>query len=161
MWGLVAMEDIPAGAFVTEYVGEVITKRFGDIRGQHYDMAGSSYLFDMNDPTEEEQTQDDNFHPFCIDATFYGNESRFVNHSCDPNLRTFSLQVDSDSQTFHSIGMFAKRKIQAGEELTIDYQWDENHLDYIDNDVICLCGTSECRGYLLRSKSSASTSANR
>ena len=121
MWGLFAMENIPVGAYVMEYVGEVITKRFGDIRGQYYDKAGSSYLFDMNDPTEEDEGPDDNFHPFCIDATFYGNQSRFVNHSCDPNLRTFSLQVDSDSQTFHSIGMFAKRMIKAGEELTIDY----------------------------------------
>lgn len=49
-WGLFALEEIPAGAFVTAYCGEVITKRLGDIRGTYYDRIGSSYLFDMNDP---------------------------------------------------------------------------------------------------------------
>lgn len=50
MWGLFAMEDIMAGALVVEYVGEVVTKKIGDIRGTHYDKLGQSYLFDMNDP---------------------------------------------------------------------------------------------------------------
>ncbi|MFO0116334.1 MAG: SET domain-containing protein [bacterium] len=22
----------------------------------------------------------------CLDAMFYGNEARFINHSCDPNV---------------------------------------------------------------------------
>lgn len=55
MWGLYAEEDIPAGAFVVEYVGEVITNKYGDIRGTHYDKIGSSYLFDMNDPDDDDQ----------------------------------------------------------------------------------------------------------
>ena len=31
------------------------------------------------------------FFPLIIDATFYGNETRFINHSCDPNLKTFNI----------------------------------------------------------------------
>ena len=54
MWGLFAMEDIKAGAFVCQYVGEVIPGRIADIRGTYYDMIGSSYLFNMNSPLEEE-----------------------------------------------------------------------------------------------------------
>lgn len=49
-WGLFALEDIPAGAFVCEYMGEIITKGEGDLRGIYYDRIGCSYLFDMNDP---------------------------------------------------------------------------------------------------------------
>jgi SET domain-containing protein len=37
MWGLFAMEDIEAGAFITEYTGEIITKKQGDMRGTFYD----------------------------------------------------------------------------------------------------------------------------
>ena len=44
MWGLYAMEDIMAGSFVSEYVGEVITKTAGDIRGTYYDKLSSSCL---------------------------------------------------------------------------------------------------------------------
>lgn len=49
MWGLFALEPIPAGAFVVEYVGEVLTAKDGDKRGKVYDQIGMSYLFDMND----------------------------------------------------------------------------------------------------------------
>lgn len=55
MWGLIALEDIPPGAFVVEYTGEVITKKQGDRKGRDYDQAGLSYLFDMNDPNEEDK----------------------------------------------------------------------------------------------------------
>jgi SET domain-containing protein len=49
MWGLFTDEAIPAGAFVVEYLGEIITVKKGDRRGRKYDEAGMSYLFDMND----------------------------------------------------------------------------------------------------------------
>ena len=51
----------------------------------------------------------------------------------------------------HSIGLFATRKILKGEELTLDYHWDKNLLDVIDEDVPCLCGSPICRGYLMQS----------
>jgi SET domain-containing protein len=37
MWGLFAEEIIPAGAFVVEYVGEILTAKEGDKRGRSYD----------------------------------------------------------------------------------------------------------------------------
>jgi len=54
MWGLFAQEFIPAGSFVLEYVGEVVTARDGDKRGRVYDRIGMSYLFDMNDYDEDD-----------------------------------------------------------------------------------------------------------
>lgn len=54
MWGLNTLEDIPAGAFVVEYTGEVFTKRQGDKKGKEYDALGQSYLFDMNEPDEQD-----------------------------------------------------------------------------------------------------------
>jgi SET domain-containing protein len=55
MWGLFALEPIPAGAFVVEYVGEILTAKEGDSRGRSYDQLGMSYLFDMNDPDESDE----------------------------------------------------------------------------------------------------------
>lgn len=57
MWGLFAMEDIPAGAFLMEYKGEIVTKKQGDMRGTFYDKNGLSYLFDMNDPLLSEERE--------------------------------------------------------------------------------------------------------
>ena len=82
---------------------------------------------------------------------FYGNEARFINHCCDPNVQSFNLTGQVDSITYHSIGLFTSRKIFAGEELCLDYQWDKNGLT-IAEDVPCLCGSVKCRGFLMRAK---------
>jgi [histone H3]-lysine9 N-trimethyltransferase SUV39H len=63
----------------------------------------------------------DEFFPLCLDSFFYGNESRFINHSCDPNVQSFNLSGQYESTTLHHIGLFASRKIIIGEELTMDY----------------------------------------
>jgi SET domain-containing protein len=55
MWGLFALEEIPAGAYVLEYVGEVLTAKEGDKRGRIYDKIGMSYLFDMNEPDDTDE----------------------------------------------------------------------------------------------------------
>jgi len=57
MWGLFAMEEIPAGAFLMEYVGEMVTKKQGDMRGTYYDSNGLSYLFDMNEALVDEHRE--------------------------------------------------------------------------------------------------------
>lgn len=104
MWGLFALEDVEEGAQLCEYKGEIVTKKHGDMRGSFYDNQGLSYLFDMNDPEEKEKREEKiqqaynyEFFPLCIDSMFFGNESRFINHSCDPNIQSFNLcgQVES------------------------------------------------------------------
>jgi euchromatic histone-lysine N-methyltransferase len=54
---------------------------------------------------------------YCIDARFYGNISRFINHMCEPNL--FSCRVFTAHQDlrFPHIAFFACETIKAGEEL--------------------------------------------
>jgi len=128
------------------------------MRGTYYDANGLSYLFDLNDPTEADEREQiiqkayfNEFFPLCLDSMFYGNEARFINHSCDPNVVSFNLTGQVDSNLYHSIGLFASRKIMPGEELTLDYQWDKNDLT-ISNDVPCLCGSLKCRGFLMRAK---------
>ena len=156
------MEEIPAGAFLMEYLGEVVTKKQGDMRGTYYDANGLSYLFDMLDPMDEDERElhiqkvyNNEFFPLCLDSMFYGNEARFINHSCDPNVQSFNLTGQVDSNVYHAIGLFASRKIMPGEELSIDYQWDKIDLT-IKEDVPCLCNSIKCRGYLMRSKKNKS-----
>ena len=57
MWGLIAMEEIPAGAFLMEYLGEIVSKKQGDMRGTYYDDNGLSYLFDLNDLCESDERE--------------------------------------------------------------------------------------------------------
>lgn len=54
---------------------------------------------------------------YCIDARYYGNVSRFINHLCDPNIipvRVFMLHQDL---RFPRIAFFSSRHIRPGEEL--------------------------------------------
>lgn len=82
---------------------------------------------------------------FICDAKYFGNFTRFINHSCEPNvigIRTFTAHQDD---RFPYISFFANRDIQAGEEVTLnygDYYW----LVKCRRDrVYCLCKASCCR----------------
>ncbi len=128
MWGLFTTEDIEQGSFLCEYKGEILTKKQGDMRGSFYDSQGLSYLFDMNEPGEKEkreqkiqQAYNSEFFPLCIDSMFFGNEARFINHSCDAIVQSFNLCGEFESQTMHQIGLFASKPIKSGEEITLDY----------------------------------------
>lgn len=115
----------------------------------------------MNEPFDREKREEkiqlaynNEFFPLCIDSMFFGNEARFINHSCDPNVLSFNLCGYVETQTLHQIGLFAARAIKKGEEITLDYQWDKTELA-VKNNVPCLCKSAGCRGFLMRSKATS------
>ena len=55
------------------------------------------------------------------DSSQYGNAGRFVNHSCDPNLVAVRVIFGHNDFRFPNVVFVAKREIEAGEELTLDY----------------------------------------
>lgn len=93
--GLFALEPIPKGAFIIEYVGEVISTEEGDRRA-----AKNKYIFAID------ETRD-------IDGSPRWNLARYINHSCRPN---------ADAEEINGrIFITAKRNIMLGEEITYDY----------------------------------------
>ena len=82
---------------------------------------------------------------FICDAKFYGNFTRFINHSCEPNvigIRTFTTHQDN---RFPYISFFSNQDIQAGEELTLNYG-DNYWLVKCKRDkVFCLCKKPSCK----------------
>ena len=55
-----------------------------------------------------------------IDAYPKGNQSRFMNHSCDPNCDTQKWTVNGEIR----VGLFANRDIEAGSDLVFNYNLD-------------------------------------
>ncbi|CAG2105578.1 unnamed protein product [Medioppia subpectinata] len=118
-WGVRAGQDIPKGAFITHYVGEVISVLEADKRP-------TTYLFDLSahlDSSDAEYT-------YVVDASQYGNITRFVNHSCDPNCRIlFAWTKGLVNRFLPTVALFATKHIPSHEELTYDYSIDsvEHH----------------------------------
>ncbi|XP_053697160.1 histone-lysine N-methyltransferase SUV39H1-A [Sabethes cyaneus] len=117
-WGVKTNQTIYEGWYITEYVGEVITYEEAEKRGRQYDAVGRTYLFDLDFNGSD--------NPYTIDAASYGNIARFINHSCDPNCGIWSVWVNCLDPNLPRLAFFAKRKIEAGEELTINYQTQIN-----------------------------------
>lgn len=113
-WGVKALENIKAGSFVVDYVGEVISEEEAADRGKKYDAEGMTYLFDL----DFNRGQDNKY---TVDAAFMGNISHFVNHSCDPNMHIFNVYINCLDPDLPQICFFARREIKKGEPLTFDY----------------------------------------
>uniref|UniRef100_A0A674ERF8 Euchromatic histone-lysine N-methyltransferase 1b n=1 Tax=Salmo trutta TaxID=8032 RepID=A0A674ERF8_SALTR len=127
-WGVRTLQEIPQGTFVCEYVGEIISDAEADVR------ENDSYLFNLDSKVGD---------VYCIDARFYGNISRFINHMCEPNL--FSCRVFTAHQDlrFPHIAFFACETIKAGEELGFDY--GDNFWDIKGKHFSCECGSPKCK----------------
>lgn len=75
-----------------------------------------------------------------VDATKKGNLGRFCNHSCNPNCYVDKWVVGEKLR----MGIFAERKIRAGEELVFNYNVDR----YGADPQPCYCGEPNCTGYI-------------
>ena len=129
--GVFALKRIPKGTRLWEYVGERLSHKRINERYENSDVNDNhTFLFSVD-------------RNVVIDATRDGNDSRFINHGCDPNCES---NVE-DRRVFIDV----IRTIKPGEELNYDYQIGRDKNDPADVDVIyaCRCGSPKCRGTML------------
>jgi len=129
--GVFAAKRIPKGTRIIEYVGERVSHDEADRRYEEKDANDShTFLFIVDSKT-------------VIDAGVDGNDARFFNHSCDPNCES---TVEK-----RRVYIEAVRDIEAGAELTYDYQIqrEDDDPDNIDEVFACRCGFPQCRGTML------------
>lgn len=143
-WAVRAGEPILRGTFVCEYIGEVLDEQEAEKRRERYGLEGCSYMYNIDAHTNDMSRLMEGQARLVIDATNYGNVSRFINHSCSPNLVNHQVLVDSmDSRRSH-IGLYASQDIASGEELTYNYRYEL----LPGEGYPCHCGASMCRGRL-------------
>ncbi|KAK7865860.1 hypothetical protein R5R35_003976 [Gryllus longicercus] len=140
-WGVKALESIPKGSFVCEYVGEVINTEEAEERGEKYDSVGQTYLFDL-DFNDKEHC------PYTVDAAVYGNISHFFNHSCSPNLTVYAVWINCLDPDLPKLAFFAKKPIHANQEITFDYHAQTVIPRASISNIICKCRSTNCRKYL-------------
>jgi len=99
--GLFAGEDIEWGRRLIAYQGKLISKREAQRRRRFYDSIGFTCLMEFGDGR-------------AVDGLFGTNESRFINHSTQPNVA--AVREGERGIVFYSLDDIAK-----GDELTFNY----------------------------------------
>jgi SET domain-containing protein len=122
--GVFAVERIPKGSRVLEYMGERVAA------GKAYARYAATvpfhtFLFDLDDGR-------------VVDGGVGGNESRFINHSCQPTCEAYVERG--------RIYIYARRLIAAGRELSLDYAFEPEGDGGVGSAYSCQCGSSRCRG---------------
>ncbi|KAJ8921947.1 hypothetical protein NQ315_008581 [Exocentrus adspersus] len=127
--GLYAARDLEKHTMVIEYIGEIIRTELAECREKQYEAKNRGiYMFRL----DEERV---------VDATLSGGLARYINHSCNPNCVAETVEVDRDVR----IIIFAKRRIQRGEELSYDYKFD---IEDDQHKISCMCGAPNCRKWM-------------
>lgn len=145
-----------AGQFIDTYRGELITSAEAD-RREAIAPSGTvknSYLYVLDKHVGENGLELDDC--LVIDGEFQGGPTRFINHSCEPNCRQFTVSYNKYDQRMYELAFFAIKAIPAGTELVFDYlDKDDDDEDMVedpeDNEAAkfeCRCGSSKCRGRL-------------
>jgi len=129
--GVFALQRIRKGTRIIEYVGDRISHARANRRYDDHDANDNhTFLFAVD-------------RNVVIDATVDGNDSRFINHSCDPNCES---NIEN-----RRVFIDAIKTIEVGAELNYDYQIGRERDDPPNVDVIyaCRCGAKDCRGTML------------
>ena len=130
--GAFALRVIRKGTRLIEYTGERISDDEGDRRYNDDAMKRHhTFLFSLDDGT-------------VVDGAVGGNDSAYINHSCDPNCEA----VIEDNRIY----IDALRTIYPGEELAYDYAYERTSAHTKEDEELyaCRCGAPNCRGTILK-----------
>ena len=135
--GVFARRKIAAGERIVEYEGERITSDESAIRA---DAGGGpvNHTFFLS-------LADGNV----IDGGSGGNDSRYINHACEPNCEAF----EEDGRVY----VYSQQEIEQGEELNYNYAliYEERHTAAVKKLFECRCGAPSCTGTMLAPKKRA------
>ncbi|KAI6171532.1 Histone-lysine N-methyltransferase [Aphelenchoides bicaudatus] len=125
--GVRSATEIHSGQFICEFVGEVVKHQNYQLRTllRSEDMPRFGIHLTNN---------------FVVDATQKGSIARFINHSCDPNCEMQRWTVNG----YYRLGIFAKKQIKEGEELTYDY----GMFAHLEPKQRCECGSEKCKDFI-------------
>ncbi len=149
-WGVRALDRIKAGSFVCQYIGKLISEATADEQ-----IGKDKYILDLYTDSRDDLA--------CINSHDVGNVSRFINHSCAPNLvkslvytgkhlviaprknvegANNSSRGHTKVVRFYQLAFFAVRDIEPLEELSWDYQYTS----ISGSNKQCHCQSANCRG---------------
>lgn len=127
-WGIKTLKRLPKGTYIGRYFGKVIL--WEEAESLPTSGGRKDYLFDIDYLIGE------NGHcKYTVDAFEYGNFTRFINHSCSPNLVVHHAWINILDDNLHDLAFFTSKPIECGEELTFNYNKAFTN---------CKCSSYEC-----------------
>ncbi|KAJ7840850.1 hypothetical protein B0H14DRAFT_2784219, partial [Mycena olivaceomarginata] len=125
-------------------------------------LAVTTYTFDL-DAMEEDFDEEPPENLYSVDAFGCGNWTRFINHSCEPNLKVIPVVYDTmPGDNIPYLAFVATQDISAYSELSFDYsplrqqEWEKRtykekgktRSKRAKKETRCMCGSKNCRGFL-------------
>ncbi len=132
--GVFARRTIEAGECIIEYEGERITSDESAVRAEKGGgPVNHTFFFSLADGN-------------VIDGGSGGNDSRYINHACEPNCEAY----EEDGKVF----IYSLHEIEKGEELYYNYAliYEERHTAAVKKLFECRCGAPSCTGTMLAPK---------
>ena len=132
--GVFARRTIEAGECIVEYEGERITSDESAIRAEKSGgPINHTFFFSLADG-------------MVIDGGSGGNDSRYINHACEPNCEAY----EEDGRVY----VYALHEIEQGDELYYNYAliYEERHTAAVRKQFACRCGAPSCTGTMLAPK---------
>lgn len=147
-YGLVTLSALPAGAFVVEYTGVIVSSSTEPLQGE----GGHSYHVSFTESWAQRGGGVKQL-TTCIEAAEAGNAARFINHSCDPNCILLPVRVNSH---IPHLCVFTRQPVPAGAELTMHYGAGVETQQAAAGCTMegqaphrpCHCGAQACSGFL-------------
>ncbi|EDU40391.1 histone H3 methyltransferase DIM-5 [Pyrenophora tritici-repentis Pt-1C-BFP] len=103
-WGLRCREDVHEGQFIDTYRGEVITDEEATRRENASSKAKASYLYSLDKFAESENLDEKDL--YVVDGEFMGGPTKFINHSCEPNCRQYTVSYNKHDAKVYDIAFF-------------------------------------------------------
>ncbi|KAF9497465.1 SET domain-containing protein [Pleurotus eryngii] len=150
-WGVRSQSNIKRGQVVGVYSGQLITRK----QAEEMPLKHRGYCFDLDGYEDPDGNASDSDRQFTVDSRQHGNWTRFINHSCSPNMVVYSVVYDTIPEFGNPYLAFAAlRDIPNLTELTFDYDPSEGDRAKKGKDKMppgarkCHCGTEGCRGWV-------------
>lgn len=150
------------GTFIDTYRGEIITNEEADRREEGGKTLKTSYLYSLDKHVGNNGLEPEDC--YVVDGETMGGPTRFINHSCEPNCRQYTVSYNKNDLKVYELAFFTYMPVPAYTELTFDYLDKDDGEDSDEEDrenskllgsqgkdgeektaMVCHCGSKICR----------------
>ncbi|KAL8677672.1 MAG: hypothetical protein Q9186_005934, partial [Xanthomendoza sp. 1 TL-2023] len=106
------------------------------VHEHHNRVANKDWVISVKDGEEMWLNPNHVPYQYVCDGMHVGGPTRFMNHSCDPNCRLFTVSYNHFDTNLYDFAFFTLEEIPAGTELTFDYKDEDDRSIITDEEAL-------------------------